>query len=143
MRFLVCKDLQEADEDISEYGDGSVILCTNGYTIYEDIEETEGDGHLAVTHSDTYVIGDAHTNTSFSDTYLRPVLIGRTGAFNSATIVIGIFGGLVVFGAVGPFIGPVVLGGAKLVLDSSAREHTGESTARVWLQADGSVTRGV
>jgi len=33
---------KEADEDISEYGDGSVILCTDGYTIYEDIEETEG-----------------------------------------------------------------------------------------------------
>ena len=63
-----------------------------------------------------------------SDVYLRPALIGRTGAFNSATIVIGIFGGLVVFGAVGLFIGPVVLGGAKLVLDSFAREHTGEPT---------------
>jgi predicted PurR-regulated permease PerM len=64
---------------------------------------------------------------TFSDLYLRPALIGHTGAFNSATIVIGIFGGLVVFGAVGLFIGPVVLGGAKLVLDSFAREHTGES----------------
>ena len=64
---------------------------------------------------------------TFSDLYLRPALIGRTGAFNSATIVIGIFGGLVVFGAVGLFIGPVVLGGAKLVLDGFAREHTGES----------------
>jgi len=42
VHFLVCKDLQEADEDISEYGDGSVILCTDGYTIYEDIEETGG-----------------------------------------------------------------------------------------------------
>jgi len=60
---------------------------------------------------------------TFSDTYLRPALIGRTGAFNSAIIVIGIFGGLVVFGAVGLFIGPVVLGGAKLVLDCFAREH--------------------
>lgn len=66
---------------------------------------------------------------TFSDTYLRPALIGRTGAFNSAIIVIGIFGGLVVFGAVGLFIGPVVLGGAKLVLDCFAREHTGEPTA--------------
>ena len=64
VRFLVCKDLQDADEDIAEYGDGSVILCTDGYTIYDDIEDEEGvDGHLAVTHSDTYVIGDAHTNT--------------------------------------------------------------------------------
>ena len=34
VRFLVCEDLQEADEDISKYGDGSVILCTDGYTIY-------------------------------------------------------------------------------------------------------------
>jgi len=66
---------------------------------------------------------------TFSDTYLRPALIGRTGAFNSAIIVIGIFGGLVVFGAVGLFIGPVVLGGTKLVLDCFAREHTGGSTA--------------
>jgi transposase-like protein len=61
--FLVCKDLQDGDEDIAEYGDGSVILCTDGYTIYNDIENEEGvDGHLAITHSDTYVIGDAHTN---------------------------------------------------------------------------------
>ncbi|WP_123621230.1 AI-2E family transporter [Halorubrum sp. CSM-61] len=66
---------------------------------------------------------------TFSDTYLRPALIGRTGAFNSTTIVIGIFGGLAVFGAVGLFIGPVVLGGAKLVLDCFARAHAGESTA--------------
>ncbi|WP_435073108.1 AI-2E family transporter [Halorubrum sp. HHNYT27] len=65
---------------------------------------------------------------TFSDTYLRPALIGRTGAFNSTTIVIGIFGGLAVFGAVGLFIGPVVLGGAKLVLDCFAREHSGEPT---------------
>jgi predicted PurR-regulated permease PerM len=64
-----------------------------------------------------------------SDTYLRPALIGRSGALNSAIIVIGIFGGLAVFGAVGLFIGPVVLGGVKLVFDCFAQEHTGESTA--------------
>ena len=66
---------------------------------------------------------------TFSDSYLRPALIGRTGAFNSAIIVVGIFGGLVVFGAVGLFVGPVVLGGAKLVLDSFARVRTGTSIA--------------
>ena len=66
---------------------------------------------------------------SLSDSYLRPALIGRTSAFNSAIVVVGIFGGLVVFGAVGLFIGPVVLGGAKLVLDSFARVHTGEPIA--------------
>lgn len=63
---------------------------------------------------------------SVSDIYLRPALIGQTGAFNAATIVVGIFGGLVVFGAVGLFIGPVVVGGAKLVLDCFARTHAEE-----------------
>ncbi|GAB3674358.1 AI-2E family transporter [Halopiger thermotolerans] len=62
---------------------------------------------------------------SASDTYLRPALIGRTSAFNSAIIVVGIFGGIVVFGGVGLFIGPVVLGGAKITLDVFARERSG------------------
>jgi len=66
---------------------------------------------------------------TFSDSYLRPALIGRTSAFNSAIVVVGIFGGLIVFGAIGLFIGPVVLGGAKLTLDSFARAHTDESLA--------------
>ncbi|AXR77608.1 AI-2E family transporter [Natrarchaeobaculum sulfurireducens] len=60
---------------------------------------------------------------SASDTYLRPALIGRSSAFNSAIVVLGIFGGIVVFGAVGLFIGPVVLGGAKITLDVFARER--------------------
>lgn len=59
---------------------------------------------------------------TFSDSYLRPALIGQTAALNSAVIIVGIFGGLVVFGAVGLFVGPVVLGGSKLVLDTFARE---------------------
>ncbi|AHG02426.1 permease (plasmid) [Halostagnicola larsenii XH-48] len=63
---------------------------------------------------------------TFSDSYLRPALIGQTAAFNSAIVVIGIFGGLIAFGAVGLFIGPVVLGGAKLTLDEFARELTGD-----------------
>ncbi|AEH35554.1 AI-2E family transporter [Halopiger xanaduensis] len=62
---------------------------------------------------------------TFSDTYLRPALIGQTEAFNAATVVVGIFGGLVAFGAVGLFIGPVVLGGSKLALDCFARGHAG------------------
>ena len=61
---------------------------------------------------------------SGSDTYLRPALIGKTGALNAAIIVVGIFGGIVVFGAVGLFIGPVVLGGAKVILDLFARERS-------------------
>ncbi|WP_122089212.1 AI-2E family transporter [Halalkalicoccus subterraneus] len=65
---------------------------------------------------------------TLSDTYFRPALIGQTSAYNSTIVVVGIFGGLVAFGAVGLFIGPVVLGGVKLTLDCFARERTGETT---------------
>ncbi len=61
---------------------------------------------------------------SASDLYLRPALIGRSAAFDPATMVVGIFGGIIVFGAVGLFIGPVVLGGAKIVLDVVAAERS-------------------
>jgi hypothetical protein len=64
VRFLVREDLQDVDEDIAEYSDGSVILCTDQYTIYDGIEEYEDiDGHLAVNHSEQYVVGDAHVNS--------------------------------------------------------------------------------
>ena len=63
------------------------------------------------------------TLVSGSDMYLRPALIGRSAAFDPSVIVLGIFGGLVVFGAVGLFIGPVVLGGAKVTVDTVSREY--------------------
>lgn len=64
---------------------------------------------------------------SLSDTYLRPVIINRSGALNVAVITVGIFGGIIVFGVVGMFIGPVVLGGTKVVLDQFARERAGST----------------
>ena len=67
------------------------------------------------------------TLVSASDTYLRPALIGKSAAFDPATIVVGIFGGIVVFGGVGLFVGPVVVGGAKVALDIYARERSAES----------------
>jgi len=64
VHFEVRNNLQDVDEDIAEYGDGSVILCTDDYTIYDDIDEYKQiDAHLAITHEETYVIGDAHVNT--------------------------------------------------------------------------------
>ena len=65
---------------------------------------------------------------SVSDVYLRPALIGRSGTINVAIIVLGIFGGVVLFGAIGLFIGPVILGGAKVVLDLFARERADSTT---------------
>ena len=64
---------------------------------------------------------------SVSDFYLRPAIINRSGALNVAIIVVGIFGGIVLFGAMGLFVGPVVLGGSKVVLDLFARERAESS----------------
>jgi predicted PurR-regulated permease PerM len=66
---------------------------------------------------------------SLSDMYLRPAIIGKSGALSSAVIVVGIFGGVTVFGAVGLFIGPVILGAAKIAFDLFAREWHGQVTA--------------
>lgn len=66
---------------------------------------------------------------SLSDVYLRPAVINRAGAINVAIIVVGIFGGIVLFGGVGLFVGPVALGGAKVVLDLYAREREAAATA--------------
>lgn len=66
---------------------------------------------------------------SVSDFYLRPAIINRSGALNVAIIVVGIFGGIVLFGAMGLFVGPVVLGGAKVVLDLFAQERVESSNS--------------
>lgn len=66
---------------------------------------------------------------SLSDVYLRPAVINRASAINVAIIVVGIFGGIVLFGGVGLFVGPVALGGAKVVLDLYARERGPTATA--------------
>jgi len=72
-----------------------------------------------------FVIGSV---VSTSDSYLRPAIINRSGALNVAVITVGIFGGIIVFGVVGLFIGPVVLGGTKIVLDQFARERAESTT---------------
>ncbi len=70
------------------------------------------------------------TLVSVSDFYTRPVIIGHSGALNSAVIVVGVFGGLVVFGPVGLLIGPVILGAAKIALETlvHARDEEFKST---------------
>jgi transposase-like protein len=56
--------LEDADEDVAEYGDGSVIFCPDESTISDGIDDYKQiDAHIAITHDDTYVIGDAHVNT--------------------------------------------------------------------------------
>jgi predicted PurR-regulated permease PerM len=74
-----------------------------------------------------FVIGSV---VSASDTYLRPAIINRSGAINVATIVVGIFGGIVLFGAIGLFVGPVILGGSQVVLDLFAQERADSTVGR-------------
>ncbi|GAB7020486.1 hypothetical protein JCM18750_33470 [Halostagnicola bangensis] len=45
---MVRENLQDVDKEITELGDGTVILCTDEHTTYDD---------------DTYVIGDIHVNS--------------------------------------------------------------------------------
>ncbi|WP_128477392.1 AI-2E family transporter [Halorussus pelagicus] len=60
---------------------------------------------------------------NLTDNYLRPVLGGRSADLNPAILVIGIFGGLVVFGFTGIFVGPIVLGFTKTIVAVVADEY--------------------
>jgi predicted PurR-regulated permease PerM len=61
------------------------------------------------------------TLVSASDLYLRPAIIGKSGTLSAGVIVVGIFGGVAVFGAVGLFIGPVIIGSVKVVMELFSR----------------------
>lgn len=60
---------------------------------------------------------------SISDFYTRPLVIGHSAALNSAIIVVGVFGGIVTFGAIGLLVGPVILGGSKIFVEVLIRER--------------------
>jgi predicted PurR-regulated permease PerM len=60
---------------------------------------------------------------NLTDNYLRPVIGGRSANLNPGLLVVGIFGGLVVFGFTGIFVGPIVLGFTKAVVGVVSREY--------------------
>lgn len=49
VRVLVYTTLQNADDDIAEYGDGSVICCIDDYTVYNEIKKEWMDSYLTAT----------------------------------------------------------------------------------------------
>lgn len=53
----------------------------------------------------------------FTDNFLRPLLVDRRAELHPAVILIGVIGGLYVFGAAGIFMGPISLGVLKSVLE--------------------------
>lgn len=52
-----------------------------------------------------------------ADNLLRPYLVDKEAEIHPAAVLIGVIGGVYVFGAVGLFIGPVIFGFSKTVLD--------------------------
>jgi predicted PurR-regulated permease PerM len=54
---------------------------------------------------------------SGSDNLVRPLVMQRGTDLNAAVLVLGIFGGISLFGFVGLFVGPVILGLAKTLVD--------------------------
>jgi predicted PurR-regulated permease PerM len=61
------------------------------------------------------------------DNVLRPMVMRRGTQLSPVVTIVGIFGGLALFGFVGLFIGPIVLGMMKLIIDVVVREYP-EST---------------
>ncbi len=50
------------------------------------------------------------------DNFLRPLLVDRSAKLNPAVILVGVVGGVYVFGAAGLFIGPIIFGALKATL---------------------------
>ncbi|WP_440991774.1 AI-2E family transporter [Haloarchaeobius baliensis] len=67
---------------------------------------------------------------SGSDNYVRPLVMQRGAHLNPGLIVVGIFGGVAVFGFLGLFVGPVVLGLTKATAEAlvAQREAAGETS---------------
>ncbi len=77
---------------------------------------------LAVTNTGLAAILFVYGSlVSISDFYTRPIVIGHSAELNSAIIVVGVFGGLVTFGPIGLLIGPVLIGGAKIAIETMIR----------------------
>ncbi|MBX0302248.1 AI-2E family transporter [Haloarcula salinisoli] len=67
---------------------------------------------------------------SGSDNLVRPLVMQRGTDLNAAVLVLGIFGGVSLFGFVGLFVGPVVLGLAKTLVDVLAGVSDGPTDSR-------------
>jgi len=60
------------------------------------------------------------------DLVIRPMIVSRKTQINSAIVLIGMFGGLFVFGILGLIIGPLILGYILLVIELYRKDKVGE-----------------
>jgi predicted PurR-regulated permease PerM len=59
------------------------------------------------------------------DNIIRPIVMRRGTQLSPVITIVGIFGGIALFGFVGLFVGPIVLGMLKLVIEIIVREYPG------------------
>ena len=52
-----------------------------------------------------------------SDEYLRPILVNRYATIGSSVIIVGVLGGISVFGFMGLFFGPIIVGSLKAAIE--------------------------
>ncbi len=60
---------------------------------------------------------------SMIDNFVRPLAVDRSADLHPAAIIIGVLGGLFVFGAVGLFVGPIVIGAFKSIITVVSQEE--------------------
>ena len=63
---------------------------------------------------------------SWIDVFVRPLMVSRKTEINSAIVIIGMLGGLFVFGILGLIIGPLVLAYVLLVVELYRKKTLGE-----------------
>lgn len=63
------------------------------------------------------------------DNFLKPLLISRTASLPILLIALGVFGGVLAFGFVGIFLGPVILALALALVEAWAKPVTAASSA--------------
>lgn len=62
-----------------------------------------------------------------SDDYLRPIIVDRYAHLSPGVIIIGILGGIYLFGFMGIFYGPIIIGSLRATLDVYREEYVRES----------------
>jgi len=66
-----------------------------------------------------------------SDDYLRPVIVDRYASVNPSVIILGVLGGFSVFGVMGIFYGPVIIGLLRATLDVFREELDDDKNLRL------------
>jgi len=63
--------------------------------------------------------------TSFTDDILRPYLVSGDTDIHPFLVIAGVIGGIHLFGFIGVFLGPIILGVGREILEVYLEEHTG------------------